>query len=635
MSEWNIARARDIYSIKHWSDGYFDINEAGHLVASPRRSNGGTIDVYELVDEMHQAGLSLPVLLRFTDILHDRVTDLCQAFEAAIGQHAYQGRFCAVYPIKVKQQRHVIDEVLSTFDAPAADSGLPRVGLEAGSKPELMIVLAQAGSRGATIICNGYKDREYIRLALIGRRLGYRIHLVVEKLSELELIIREAQAMGIKPMLGMRARLTSIGKGNWQNTGGEKSKFGLSSSQMLAMLRRLREAGLLDCLQLLHVHLGSQIANLRDIRAGMQEAMRCYADLVKLGAPLASLDVGGGLGVDYEGTRSRSYCSMNYSLQDYADSIVSIVTELCNEGRLPHPDIITESGRAMTAHHAVLVTNVIDVELQPEQVPEAEADDEVPVIRDLRACLADDGRRTVTERYHDAVYGLTQARELFTQGRLTLAQRGLAEQIYFAICHRLRPLLQSASRAHHELLDGINDQLADKVFCNFSLFQSLPDVWAIEQVFPIVPLHRLDTRPERRAVITDITCDSDGRIDHYVDNEGVEASLPLHDWHTDQPYLLGIFMVGAYQEILGDCHNLFGDTNSANVELLADGSHRLYAQRAGDSVDSVLRAVDFDVIELTAIYRQQVEGSRLSTVEQQQYLEELVAGLEGYTYLED
>jgi len=634
MSEWTISRARDIYSIKHWSDGYFDINEAGHLVASPRRSNGGTIDLYELVDEFHQAGLSLPVLIRFTDILHDRVTDLCQAFETAIGRHDYRGRYCAVYPIKVNQQRHVVDEVLSTFGPGSADGGLQRVGLEAGSKPELMIVLAQAGSRGATIICNGYKDREYIRLALIGRQLGYRIHLVVEKLSELELIIQEAQAMGIRPMLGMRARLASIGKGNWQNTGGEKSKFGLSASQMLVMLRRLREAGLLDCLQLLHVHLGSQIANLRDIRAGLQEAMRCYSELVKLGAPLASLDVGGGLGVDYEGTRSRSYCSMNYSLQDYADSIVSIVTELCRENGLSHPDIITESGRAMTAHHAVLVTNVIDVERQAEAVPEA-VDDEAEVISGLRTCLSDDGKRTVSECYHDAVYGLTQARELFNQGRLTLEQRGLAEQIYFAVCHRLRPLLQSAVRTQHELLDAINDQLADKVFCNFSLFQSLPDVWAIEQVFPIVPLHLLDVRPERRGIITDITCDSDGRIDHYVDNEGVEASLPLHDWQAGQPYLLGVFMVGAYQEILGDCHNLFGDTHSANVELCADGSHRLYAVRSGDTVDNVLRAVDFDVNELAAIYRQQIEESALSATEQKQYLDELVAGLEGYTYLED
>jgi len=636
MTEWNITNARDTYSIKHWSDGYFDINDAGHLIASPRRSNGGTIDLYELADELYQAGLALPVLLRFTDILHDRVTDLFQAFASAIDENDYQGGFCAVYPIKVNQQRHVVEEVLSTFGHDANDQR--SVGLEAGSKPELMIVLAQAGSRGATIICNGYKDREYIRLALIGRRLGYNIHIVVEKPSELELLIAESRAMGISPLLGLRARLTTVGKGNWQNTGGEKSKFGLSSTQILALLQRLREVDMLDCLQLLHVHLGSQIANLRDIEAGMREAAHCYSDLLRLGAPLRTIDVGGGLGVDYEGTRSRSYCSMNYSLQEYASTIVSSIAGLCKEQQLSQPDIITESGRAMTAHHAVLLTNVIDVERQPDQLVDKSAvvaeDNEPAPIQELRSCLSGNGWRSEPERYHDAAHGLAQARKLFSQGKLSLEQRGLAEKIYFSVCRQLQPKLQ-ASKKHHELLDSINDQLADKYFCNFSLFQSLPDVWAIDQVFPIVPLHRLDTRPECRAVIADITCDSDGRIDHYVDNEGIEASLPLHDWQPDQPYLLGIFMVGAYQEILGDCHNLFGDTHSANVELLPDGSHRLYGYRQGDAVDSVLRAVDFDVAILADIYRQQVADSNLGADEKQCYLAELEAGLEGYTYLED
>ena len=635
MTQWNIARARDTYSIKHWSEGYFDINEAGHVLACPRRSNGGTIDLYELTTELHQAGLALPVLLRFTDVLHDRVNDLCQAFARAMDDHDFQGNYRAVYPIKVNQQRHVIEEVLDTPINNGGSEGKQAIGLEAGSKPELMIVLAQAGSRGATIICNGYKDSEYIRLALIGRRLGYQIYIVVEKLSELDLIIRESRAMGVAPLLGIRARLTTVGKGNWQNTGGEKSKFGLSSSQMLRLIECLQQNNMLDSLQLLHVHLGSQIANLRDIKTGMQEAMRCYTELSALGAPLCNIDVGGGLGIDYEGTRSRSYCSMNYSLQDYADTVVGGVAVLCKEKQLPHPNIITESGRAMTAHHAVLLTNVIDVERQPQQVPEVAVADEAAVITELRSCLDDHDGRSVAERFHDVAHALSHARELFSQGRLSLRQRGLAEQIYFAVCRRLQPLLQSASRSHHELLDNINDQLADKYFCNFSLFQSLPDVWAIDQVFPIVPLHRLDERPDRRAVITDITCDSDGRIDHYVDNEGVEASLPLHDWRPDEPYLLGIFLVGAYQEILGDCHNLFGDTHSANVELLADGSHRLYGQRQGDAVDSVLRAVDFDVANLAAIFRQQVTDSNLSADDKTHYLAELEAGLEGYTYLED
>lgn len=630
MTEWNIDLARETYRIKHWSEGYFDINEAGHLIASPRRSRGGTIDLYALVEELQQAGLTLPVLLRFTDILHDRVADLCQAFATAIAQKVYHGHYCAVYPIKVNQQRQVIEEVLAT-DVGDNQS----LGLEAGSKPELMIVLAQAGSRDATIICNGYKDREYIRLALIGRRLGFKLYIVVEKLSELEMILREAEDLGITPLLGLRARLASIGKGNWQNSGGEKSKFGLSASQMLEFIQRLSAVGKLDCLRLLHIHLGSQIANLRDIKTGMNEAMRVYAELQQLGAPLGNIDVGGGLGIDYEGTRSRSYCSMNYSLQDYADTVVAVIAALCAEKGLAHPDIITESGRAMTAHHAVLLTHVLDVEQRSQQTPAVQTDAEPVVIEELRGCLSDDKQHTLSERFHAARHGLDQARALFNQGQLSLQQRGLCEQIFATICRHLQKSIQQGARADHALVDSINDQLADIYFCNFSLFQSLPDVWAIDQVFPIVPLHRLAERPERRAIITDITCDSDGRIDRYVDNEGIETSLPLHEWQPHQPYFLGIFLVGAYQEILGDCHNLFGDTHSANVELLPDGSHRLYGWRQGDNVENVLQSVDFDVYDLLAIYRQQVKKSDLPDAIQAQYLLELEAGLHGYTYMED
>ena len=633
MTNWTIDQARDTYSIRHWSEGYFDISDDGHVLACPRRTHGGAVDLYQLVEELRRSGHPLPILLRFTDILHDRVNDLCQAFATAMSRYNSPADFHAVYPIKVNQQRHVVEEVLSTD----VESDRLHIGLEAGSKPELMIVLAQAGSRGATIICNGYKDREYIRLALIGRRLGHRIFIVVEKLSELELVIKESRDLGVMPLLGMRARLSSLGKGNWQNTGGEKSKFGLSANQMLTFLQRLRDADMLGSLQLLHVHLGSQIANLRDIENGIKEAMRCYVELSRLGAPLKNVDVGGGLGVDYEGTRSRSYCSMNYSLQDYADTIVSGVTAQCNANNLAHPAIITESGRAMTAHHAVLLTNVIDVESQPDQVADIDAAgfDQIEVISELRACLDDNNKRTIAERYHDALHNLARARDLFSQGVLSLEQRSVAEKIYFSICRKLQPLFEKSTRTHAELLEGINDQLADKYFCNFSLFQSLPDVWAIDQVFPILPLHRLNERPTHRGVIADITCDSDGRIDQYVDNEGVESSLPLHHWQYGQDYVLGMFMVGAYQEILGDCHNLFGDTHSVNIEILADGSHRIYARHNGDTVDSVLRAVDYDVKELMMAYREQVAVSQLEPALQQQFLSELQAGLEGYTYLEE
>jgi len=631
MTEWNIARARDTYSIRHWSEGYYDISEQGHVLACPQRSHGGVIDLYQLASELQTAGIPLPTLLRFTDILHDRVNDLCQAFARAMERNGSSAEYYAVYPIKVNQQRHVIEEVLTT----KLGDRRVHIGLEAGSKPELMIVMAEAAHHNATIVCNGYKDREYIRLALIGRRLGLRIFIVIEKLSELELVIEESRSLGVAPLLGMRARLASIGKGNWQNTGGEKSKFGLSAAQMLAFLQRLRDADMLDCLQLLHVHLGSQIANLHDIATGLEEAMRCYADLCRLGAPLESIDVGGGLGVDYEGTRSRSYCSINYSLQDYADTVVAGVMAMCKEYQLPDPDIITESGRAMTAHHAVLLTNVIDVERQPEQVPEPALDGEPETIRQLRACLDDTDQRSSAERYHAAAHNLGQARQQFSQGQLSLEQRSLAEQIYFAVCRRLQPRFAASSRVQRELLDTINDQLANKYFCNFSLFQSLPDVWAIDQVFPIMPLHRLEQEPDRRGVITDITCDSDGRIDIYVDNDGLEASLPLHDWQPGQTYIIGMFLVGAYQEILGDCHNLFGDTHSVNVELLHDGSHRIYARHHGDNVSSVLGTVDFNVTELKDIYRELVTASDIDSAARDQYLGELEAGLEGYTYLEE
>ena len=631
MTEWTIARARDTYSIRHWSEGYYDIGEQGQVLACPKRSHGGVIDLYQLAGELQASGIPLPTLLRFTDILHDRVNDLCQAFARAMENNGSSAEYHAVYPIKVNQQRHVIEEVLTT----ELGDRRAHVGLEAGSKPELMIVMAEAAHHKAMVICNGYKDREYIRLALIGRRLGLRIFIVIEKLSELELVIEESRALGVAPLLGMRARLASIGKGNWQNTGGEKSKFGLSATQMLAFLARLREADMLDCLQLLHVHLGSQIANLHDIETGLEEAMRCYTDLYRLGAPLANIDVGGGLGVDYEGTRSRSYCSINYSLQEYADTVVTGVMTMCREHQLPHPDIITESGRAMTAHHAVLLTNVIDVERQPEQVPEPALDGEPETVRQLRACLDDADQRSFAERYHAAAYNLDQARQQFSQGQLSLEQRSLAEQIYFAVCRRLQPRFAASSRTHHQLLDTINDQLADKYFCNFSLFQSLPDVWAIDQVFPIMPLHRLEQEPQRRGVITDITCDSDGRIDIYVDNDGLEASLPLHEWRPGQAYIIGMFLVGAYQEILGDCHNLFGDTHSVNVELLPDGSHRIYARHHGDNVGSVLGTVDFNVNNLKSIYRELVTASDIDGDSRDQYLGELEAGLEGYTYLEE
>lgn len=631
MSDWNIHHARELYNVAHWGNDYFDINLQGNLVVRPDRDDEKPgADLYHIAQQLKQDGLSLPVLVRFTGILHDRVDSLCSAFAQAIKQENYRGGYTAVYPIKVNQQRSVVHEILS--------HGGERVGLEAGSKPELMAVLSLSHP-GGVIVCNGYKDREYIRLALIGRRLGHRIYIVIEKLSELDLVLDESKNLGIEPLLGMRVRLSSIGAGKWQNTGGEKSKFGLSAAQVLELVDRLKQAGKSEALELLHFHLGSQIANIRDIQRGMRECARFYAELHRLGTKIRVVDVGGGLGVDYEGTRSRSFCSINYSLREYAHQIVRALREISDELNLPHPDVITESGRALTAHHAALITDVIDIEVTGGDggvtQPPADAPNELQDLwNGLQLVSSACNSRSALEVYHDATHLLGEAHTLYTLGVMTLEQRASAEQLYFATCSRVRTLLSNA-RSHREILDELNEKLTDKYFCNFSLFQSLPDVWAIDQIFPIIPLHRLDERPTRRGVLEDITCDSDGRIDQYVDGEGIEPSLPLHSFSHDQPYLLGILLIGAYQEILGDMHNLFGDTDSVHVDVKADGSYQLSQPLRGDTVDAVLRYVHFDPEELRQNYLRKLATADLSPQEHQQYLGELEAGLTGYTYLEE
>ena len=629
MTDWTIDSARATYNIAYWGNGYFDINDQGHVIArpDPQAPHPG-IDLHTLAREFVSHDLTLPVLVRFSGILHHRIDELCAAFAKASDTDGYQGRYTAVYPIKVNQQRSVVEALLS--------HGADRVGLEAGSKPELLAVLALSRPN-AVVVCNGYKDREYIRLALIGKQLGQRVHIVVEKLSEVEMVIEEARALGMTPLLGMRVRLASLGAGKWQNTGGDKSKFGLSAAEVLRVVARLREAGMLDALQMMHFHMGSQIANIQHIQTGMGEAVRYYAELQRQGATIRVLNVGGGLGVDYEGTRSRSFCSMNYSVEEYAHNIVHAIKDICDQQGLAHPDIVTESGRAMTAHHAVLITNVTDVEQAPGiDEPKPATKDEHQIIQDLWRSYSELAARPPLEVYHDAAHGLSEAQTMFTHGVLGLEQRARAEQLYFATCRKVRERLQAGTRAHREALDELNEKLADKYFCNFSLFQSIPDHWAIDQIFPVLPLERLNEQPTRRAVLQDITCDSDGRVDLYVDGEGVEASLPLHAPRAGEPYLLGIFMVGAYQEILGDMHNLFGDTDSVQVEPTADGGYRLAEIRRGDTVDSVLRYVNYDAEDLLAAYRRKIGGATaLNANQRQQYLAALSDGLSGYTYLED
>jgi len=625
MDERTHRPAAEAYNIPQWSGGYFRAGADGRLLAAPNRRGGTAIALQEVVHAAQAAGLGLPLLVRFTDILHDRVRHLCAAFDRARASDGYRGGFTAVYPIKVNQQRRVVEGILA---------GLPgRVGLEAGSKPELMAVLAVAPD-DSTVICNGYKDREYVRLALRARQLGIDARLVMEKRSEVELIVDEARRLGSTPSLGLRVRLASLGEGKWQNTGGEKSKFGLSAAQALAVVERLRECGLLPGLDLLHFHLGSQIPNIADIQRGMREAARYYVELRRLGAPVAFVDVGGGLGVDYEGTRSRSFCSINYTLEEYAHNVVHVLAETCSEYGLEHPHLITEAGRAMTAHHAVLLADVIDVESVADgQPPSGYPGVDAPVVlRDLWEGLESAAVRSPLEICHDAAHWLAEARSQYLHGVLGLAERAEAERLYHATCLAVRSRLDPQVRAHREVLDELDERLADKLFVNLSLFQSMPDIWAIDQIFPILPLHHLDRPLQRRAVVQDLTCDSDGAVHHYVGRDGIESTLALPAADPEQPLLLGMFLVGAYQEILGDMHNLFGDTDSVNVEL--DGeSWRLSDPQNGDSIESVLGHVRFAERELLQAYRRRVAASGLPAAVRAECLRELEAGLQGSTYL--
>jgi arginine decarboxylase len=619
-------RVTQSYGIGRWGAGYFGISAEGHVTVCPDPDLGTELDLFRLAGDIRASGLALPVLVRFTDVLHHRVRSLCRAFRAAADELGYRGRYSAIYPIKVNQQRSVVEELVV--------GGADCIGLEAGSKPELVAVLASAPP-GGSIVCNGYKDREYIRLALIGRRLGHQVFIVIEKPSELDLVMREAAALGIEPQLGVRVRLAAVASGNWQNSGGERSKFGLNAAQVLSLVQRLRDTDKLHWLQLLHSHIGSQIPNLRDIRRGVTEAARFFGELRRLGAPIRVVDVGGGLGIDYEGTGSRHYCSINYSLEAYAREVVRAVARLCDEQGLDHPDLFSESGRAMTAHHALLITHVVDHEPPPGADAPVIADSEHDSLKWLAAELARVDDASAMEVFQEARHLYDETRELFEHGELSLEQRALAERLYFAIAHKVMARLRPGSRRDRELLDQLRELLADKVFCNFSLFQSLPDVWALDQVFPVMPLHRLDEPPQLSGTLHDLTCDSDGCFDSYVDQDGVESTFPMHPLRDGEDYLIGMFLVGAYQEILGDMHNLFGDTDAVNVELDGQGGYRLTQPERGDAIDELLRYVHYDPEQMLTAYRRKLQAEGVSAAEAEAYFAELRDGLTGYSYLED
>jgi len=622
-NHWNTDSARHTYAVPHWGDGYVDVNAAGEIVMRPRGASGPALSLPGIVERARAEGLRLPLLVRFPDILADRLARLQGAFAKAIGEWNYAGGYTAIYPIKVNQQRGVAGELVA--------AGKQGFGLEAGSKPELMAVLAMARP-GSIVICNGYKDREYIRLALIGLKLGLRVHIVIEKLSELDHVFTEAKALGIEPLLGVRVRLASIGAGKWQNTGGDKGKFGLSPHQVLTLIERLDAAGLKHTLKLQHFHMGSQISNVRDIANGMREATRYFVELKRMGVPLEIVDVGGGLGVDYEGTRSRSHNSINYSIEQYAATIVQSLAEAVEAEGLPAPHILTEAGRAMTAHHAVMVVNVTEVEEVPAGAIPPPCADEPAVLRRLRETHEELDRRPALELFHEAQHHLQEGQTLYALGQLALADRARLDEMYYAIANAVRARLLPAERSHRPALDDLDEKLVDKYFVNFSVFESVPDIWAIKQIFPITPIVRLDEEPTRRGVIVDLTCDSDGRIDHYVDADGVDVSLPLHALKEGESYRLGIFMVGAYQETLGDIHNLFGDTDAVNVRV--DGDGYVFAhKRRGDTTDLMLDYVGYDLEVLRQSYRERIASAGLSGAEAERLYDTLDGGLTAYTYL--
>ena len=626
MTDWSPDLARKTYSIPHWADGYFDADAGGRILVRPRGAQGTELSLPGIVDAALAQGAKLPMLVRFPEILGSRLGKLQAAFAQAQKDWDYGGGYTAIYPIKVNQHAGVAGTLASHHGE--------GFGLEAGSKPELMAVLALSRP-GGTIVCNGYKDREYIRLALIGRKLGLQTFIVIEKPSELKIALEEAAALGVKPGLGVRMRLASLGAGKWQNSGGDKAKFGLDPRQLLTLWKELRDVGMGDCLQLLHFHMGSQISNVRDIAAGMREATRYFVELSRLGARITHVDVGGGLGIDYEGTRSRSYNSVNYGIHHYASSIVQPLAEACREEGLSPPRILTESGRALTAHHAVLVSNVSEVEQAPEgRVPEPHDDESTPV-RQLRELHAELPGRPAVEVFHEATQAHAEGLALYSLGQLDLVQRARIDDLFYAIAHAVKARLTYDEKSHRDLLDELNERLVDKYFVNFSVFESMPDVWAIDQVFPIVPIERLDEAPTRRGVIADMTCDSDGKIDTYVENEDLDSSLPLHELRPGQSYRLGFFLVGAYQEILGDIHNLFGDTDAVEVRVTATGGHAITQQRRGDTTDVMLDYVGYRLDDLRRIYKARVGAVDIGPTEAARLNAELEAGLTGYTYLSD
>jgi arginine decarboxylase len=626
---WTTTDAAELYDVASWGKGYFSVGGNGNLVVHPTKELDRKIDLKQLVDSLQWRGISLPILIRFGDIIKHRLGEIHQAFDTSIKEHGYQAGYCCVYPIKVNQQRQVVEEVFRYGRA-------YRFGLEAGSKPELLAVLAIADNE-TPIICNGFKDDEYIEMVMLAKKIGRKITPVVEKFTELELIAKHAEKVGVKPTIGIRVKLASRGSGRWKSSGGYRSKFGLTVSEALKAVEFLKQRGMEDCLELLHFHLGSQITNIRQVKAAVTEAARIYVDLKKAGTGLNSLDVGGGLGIDYDGSQTDFESSVNYTLEEYARDVVYHIQSICDEAEVPHPTIITESGRAVAAYHSLLVFNVLGVSgFGEEDLPATIPDDAEQALIDLFETHKSLTKKNLLETYHDAQQALDSALNLFSLGYLPLEQRSLAENLYWATCRKILRMAKDLDFFPEEL-EGLDGMLSDTYFCNFSLFQSMPDSWAVKQLFPIMPIHRLDERPTRSAVLGDISCDSDGKVDAFIDRRDVKKTLALHTLN-EHTYVLGAFLLGAYQEILGDLHNLLGDTNAVHVSLDEHGEVVLETVVQGDTVREVLNYVQFNSQALLDEFRKDVElavrEQRIGYEESGRLLKFYEEGLQGYTYLE-
>ncbi|QRN41852.1 MAG: biosynthetic arginine decarboxylase [Neisseriaceae bacterium] len=620
----------DVCRIKYWGLDYFGVDNDGNICVCPNPENPNNkvtlIDIIKLVE--HKKGLQLPTLVCFPQILQHRLKSINMAFKKAREDFGYQNNYFLVYPIKVNQSKRVVESLINSNQA---------LGLEAGSKAELLAVLAYAGSTKTVIVCNGYKDTDYIRYALIGEKLGHKVYLVIEKMTEIKKVLEEAERIGVKPRLGVRARLASQGQGKWQSSGGEQSKFGLSATQILSLVNLLKEKDQLDSLQLLHFHLGSQISSIRDIAVGVHESARFYVELHKLGVNIQCFDVGGGLGVDYEGNRTLSDCSVEYGLNEYASTIVWGIGQACEEHHLPHPTIITESGRGVTAHHAVLVSNVIGTErFHPKDI--APPKEDAPLVLNSlwetwEEILESKERRSPRSWINEGTFDLLDVQNKFSAGVIDLEERAWAEQLYINICYKVSESLSEKNRSHRSLIDNLQERFADKMYVNFSLFRSLPDIWGTDQLFPVCPLTLLNKPVEKRALLLDITCDSDGIVDQFIDGDGIAKTMPIPEYDLERPPLIGFFMVGAYQEILGNMHNLFGDTHSVDIVIEDTGEISIVDYEKGDIVSDMLQYVYLDPQQLIHRYRQQIESSDLTATEAINYLKTLEEGLESYTYL--